>query len=158
MKKTLSLIAILLTTSFAFAGGKQLKDFKILMDELKGGKQVGLVIHYAKCSLEIDGEIQETSPGVIGGMTIDVYEYFARGVVYNQRAFVVFSKSKLISNPLGEGYVYNYVKLKVYEDNRVEITARYLNALTLEVEMEETFRSFIHNGKNDAGVHFYRLR
>jgi len=158
MKKILGLITILLATNITLAGGKQLKDFKALMDDLKGGKEVRVVIHYAKCSLEIEGETQEVSPAVIGGMAIDVYEYFARGVVYNQRAFVVFSKSKLISNPLGEGYVYNYVKLKVYEDNRVEITARYLNALTLEVEMEETFRSCIHNGKNDAGVHFYRLR
>lgn len=122
---------------------------------LKKGYEVKLVIHYAKCDLEIEGERVEDKMDAIGGMKIDVFEYFDRGVVYNDEAFVVFSEAKLIKNPLGEAYVYNYVKVKIFESNKVVITACYLNALTFEEEMSEKFYGNINSGKNDGGIYLY---
>lgn len=142
----------------SYAGNKPLKDFNELMGALNGGYNVSVVIHYAKCQLEIDGEIQENSPDAIGGMEIDVYEYFAPMTVYNKLAFVVTSKSKLIQNPIGDGYVYNYVKLKIYEDDSVIIIAQYIDPLTYKVIMDEKFIGMINNGKSNAGVFLYRLK
>ncbi len=158
MKKLFFLMLASIAISInAIAGNKPMKSFDELMEALNAGYEVRVVIHYAKCKLEIDGEIQESSPDAIGGMEIDVYEYFAPMTVYNKLAFVVNSKSKLIQNPLGEGYVYNYVKLKTYADNSVIVIAQYLDPLTYEVIMDEKFIGVINNGKNDEGVFFYRL-
>lgn len=53
------------------------------------------------------------------------------------------------------GYLYNYVKLRVYEDNTVEITARYLTIDKLEVKMNEILYGEINNGSNDKAIYFF---
>jgi hypothetical protein len=53
------------------------------------------------------------------------------------------------------GYLYNYVKLRIYEDNTVEITARYLTIDKLEVQMDETFYGEINDSVNDKGVYLF---
>ncbi len=159
MKRFLLIFGILmLLLNQLQAGNKQLKNFEKLMQALKGGEAVSVVLHYGDCQLEYDGEIQDESVDAIGGMNIDVFEYFAAGSIRNELAFVVSSTSKLIQNPLGEGYVYNYVKLKVDETGRVTVTAQYIDPLTFETVMDEKFHGWINNGKNDACVYFYKLK
>lgn len=132
-----------------------IKNFTELMDHLKTGKEVKMVVHYKKCQLISDNEITEKIPDAIGGLSIDVYEYFAPNSVRNDKAFVVFSENKLIEYPKGEGYVYNYVKVKVSEDNKVKITARYIDPKTMVDVMDENFFGEINDGANEAGVYFY---
>lgn len=133
----------------------QIKNFEVLMEYLKTGNEVRVILHYSKCQLISDNQIKEESPDAIGGMNLDVWEYFAPMTVYNKRAFLVSSSTKLIQNPKSDGYVYNYVKLKFYDDNSVRIVAQYLDANTLEVLMSESFYGEIANGKNDAGIFIY---
>jgi hypothetical protein len=114
-----------------------------------------MVVHYKKCQLISDNEITEKIPDAIGGLSVDVFEYFAPNSVKNDKAFVVFSENKLIQYPKGDGYVYNYVKVKVSEDNKVKITARYIDPKTMEEVMDENFFGEINNGSNEAGVYFY---
>lgn len=132
-----------------------IKDFTQLMDNLKSGNDVKMVVHYKKCQLISDNEITEKIPDAIGGLTVDVFEYFAPNSVKNDKAFVVFSENKLIQYPKGDGYVYNYVKVKVSDDNKVKITARYIDPKTMEEVMDENFFGEINNGSNEAGVYFY---
>ncbi len=155
MKKLIALSIIVLSFlgTAAFAGNP-LSSFEDLMKQLNSGKTVRMIVHYADCQLISGNEIKEKVPNAIGGMNIDVYEYFAEGAVYNKQAFVVFSTSKLIQNPIGDGYVYNYVKVKVSADNKVKITARYLNPQTQEELMDENFFSEIHHDDTGA-VYFY---
>jgi hypothetical protein len=153
MKKYLLLaMAILLFISLV-AETKQLNDFEDLMDSLLQGEQVRVVIYYGECKLMIDGQ-EVDAPEAIGGMEIDTFEYFAPGSVGNEIAYVVFSKSKLIN--LG-GYLYNYAKLRVYADGKVEITAQYADPQTYEISMDETFISEINNKKNKGAVYFYLI-
>lgn len=155
MKKTALTLFIcfgLLSTTF---GGDQIKSFSEMMKILKNGEDVRLVIHYGKCQLISENEIQKTSPDAIGGMEIHNFEYFAKQSIGNNQAFMATSTSHLIENPLGEGYVYNYVKIKMKEDSSVVITARYLNAGSMEEIMSEKFFSDINDGENDAGVYIY---
>lgn len=134
---------------------RQLHNFEALMEALKSGNQVKLVFHYAKCELISDNEKQEKIPDAIGGMTLDVFEYFAQNSTRNKEAFVVASESKLIQNPKGEDYVYNYVKVRIDENNKVKITARYLNPENFKVQMDENFFGTINDGKNEGGIFLY---
>jgi hypothetical protein len=88
-------------------------------------------------------------------MTISTFEYFTKGSIRNEKAFIAFSEQVLISHKR-YGYVFNYVKFRVYEDDKVEIIARYLRPNDFEVVMDETFYCEINNDANDGGVFFYK--
>jgi hypothetical protein len=74
--------------------------------------------------------------------------------VRNPKAFVSSSQTVLISHPR-YGHVMKYVKLKIYEDNSVEINARYLSPTTYQVVMDETFYGSISSGGDNKAVYFY---
>jgi len=131
----------------------QLTSFENLLNALKSGNSVRAVIEYGKCKLVIN-EKEEKSPEAIGGMDIKTFEYFARGSIKNNKAFISSSETILISHPK-YGYVYNYIKIRVYEDNAVEITARYLDPKTFDVKMDETFYTLINDGSNNEAISFY---
>ncbi len=151
MKKVI-LIVVLMTISLALiAKPTQLKNFEDLMDALKEGRSVRVVAEYGKCKL-ISGNDEKTAPNAIGGMGVDVWEYFAPMSIGNPTAFVVFSQTKLINYG---GYIYNYAKFRVGDDNKVKITAQYANANDFDVEMDENFFSEINDGKNEGAVYFY---
>lgn len=135
------------------SGPNQLKNFDEVYDAAITGNDVKIVIHYAKTDMMIDGKSEE-APDAIGGMNLDTYEYFAVGTVRNEKAYISTSETVLINHPF-YGYVYNYVKLRIYEDDKVEIIAQYLEPNTYEVKMDETFMGVINDSENDGGVYFY---
>jgi len=141
MKRVSILIVLTLATfTVAFAQPKVLKNFDELMAALNAGYNVRVVIHYGKCKLVADNEVQDKSPDAIGGMAIDTYEYFApKAVRGNENAFVVFSENKLIQNPKGKGFVYNYAKFKVESTGKVKVIVMYLDPNTQEELMSENF-------------------
>ncbi|MFH1120568.1 MAG: VirK family protein [Bacteroidota bacterium] len=152
----ITLVALLSGLSTALiAQTKQINSFDELITAVKCGGQVRMVIHYSKCELIADNEKQEKVPDAIGGMTLDIFEYFAPNSVKNKEAFLVASESKLIQNPKGEDYVFNYVKVRLNADGKVKITARYLKPETFKVLMDENFFGFINDGKNEGGVFLY---
>jgi hypothetical protein len=132
---------------------QQVKNFSEMMTALKEGRQIHVVIHYAKCKLLVDST-EEESPNAIGGMQLKTWEYFAQNVIGNPKAFVISSETVLISH-WKRGYVYNYVKIKLNEDNKVEVTARYLLPSTLEVVMNETFYGEISNGNDNNAIFLF---
>lgn len=155
MKKFVTLITLLFCVHAVFAGD-QLKSFEEIMEALKSGDKVSAVFHYEKCQQIADNEIQDETPAAIGGMSIDTWEFFDVMSIRNKKAFVVTSATKLIADPFGEGYVNNYVKVKIYDDNSVRIVARYINPLTFENTMDESFYGDINDGKNESGIYFYK--
>ncbi|MEJ5302157.1 MAG: hypothetical protein HPY80_01455 [Bacteroidales bacterium] len=150
-----SFLAFLVLLVFSVSGQSPLKGFNELMSALQSGKHVKMVVEYKKCQLISDNEVAEKIPDAIGGMDLDSWEYFAKGAVRNEKAFLSFSASHFIQYPKGEGYVYNYVKVKVFEDNKVKITARYVDPKSFENLMDENFFGEINDGKNGAGISFY---
>lgn len=150
MKKILVFILIPVA---CFAQPEQLKNFESLLHKLKSGNTIKAVIHYSLSKLVIDGK-EEKAPDAIGGMDFRVFEYFAKGAVRNDRAFFSVSETILISHPR-YGYVLNYVKLRIFEDDSLEIIARYLDPKTYEVRMDETFYSEINNGDNNGAVYLF---
>jgi len=133
----------------------QITSFNDLMAVLNSGHEVRVVIHYGVCTLISNNEEKSYSPNAIGGMSIEVYEYFPAGLFGNKNAYVVLSESKLIENPIGEGYVYNYVKIKISDDEKVRIIARYLDPQTYKEVMDESFYTSIKTVENDGGVNLY---
>ncbi len=157
MKRSFAVLVVLIFGTFSelYAQPRQLKSFDELLKAITAGSEVKLVFHYAKCELIADNEKQEKVPDAIGGMSLTVFEYFAPNSVKNKEAFLVASESKLIQNPKGDDYVYNYVKVRLNADGKVKITARYLNPQSYKVQMDENFFGTINDGGNDGGIFLY---
>ncbi len=154
MKSWILLIGLFIFSTNAIPQSEKLQNFSELFTALKSGKQVSVIAYYAKCKLIIDST-ETVAPDAVGGMQISEFEYFAVGTVRNQKAFISASETKLIHHPR-RGYVLNYVRFRFYEDNSVEINARYVNPLTYETVMDETFYTKISDGANDGGVDLFR--
>ena len=154
MKRTIVLGMMLALSSLATAQPHQLKTFDQLLTALKTGHQVRAVFHYARCRLILDKDTVQ-APEAIGGMDLWPFEYFAPQAVGNPRAFLSASQTWLISRR--KGYVYNYVKLRLYEDGAAEITARYLQPPKMKVVMDETFLGRLNDGENEGGIFLYDL-
>ena len=149
-------LCICIAAPCALSQTKQLPSFDALMTSLNGGESVRVVMHYGKCKLFVDGAEQEKWPDAVGGMNVDAYEHFAPNTVRNPLAFVVLSSAKLIQNPKGEGFAYNYVKVRVNSDNSCKITAQYVNPSTFKVFMDEYFTGMVNDGKNDGCIYFFQ--
>lgn len=158
MKRASFVIALTLAVVMAaVAQPKSLKNFDELMAALNSGYSVRVVIHYGKCTLVADNEVQDKSPDAIGGMTIDTYEYFApKAVRGNENAFVVFSENKLIANPKGKGFVYNYAKFRVESTGKVKVSVMYLDPDTREELMSENFFTEFGTDKKEQAIFFFR--
>jgi hypothetical protein len=131
----------------------QLNNFEELMSALINGNDIRLVIHYSKCKLMVDGK-EENGPDIIGGMEIKSFEYFAAKTIGNEKAFLASSETLLIHHSR-YGYVFNYVKIRIFENNQTEVFARYLDPVSYEVKMDDVFYSEINNGKNEGGLFCY---
>jgi hypothetical protein len=132
---------------------KQLTNFVHILDALKTGYKVTAVTDYKKCRLVSDGK-EQNSPERIGGIEILPFDYYAAGTI-TKKAFISTSETVMIYLAGFNGYLYNYVKLRVYDDNTVEITVRYLTIDKLEVQSDEMYYGEINDGVNDKGVCFY---
>ena len=153
MKTLVHVASALLLAASAAIAQTPVEDFPSLLAALKQGKDVRAVLHYAHCRLVVDGK-DTKSPDAVGGMAFRTFEYFAPGSIGNPKAFITTSEAVLISHPT-RGYVYNYVKLKVYEDNAVDILARYLNPTTFEIVMDEIFYGQISSSGVNRGAYFF---
>ena len=154
MIKNKFLLLLILVSIPLTAQTKQITSALSLFESLKSGEDINAVIHYAKCKLIIDGE-ETQSPDAVGGMKLIPYEYFAKMSIRNEKAYVTASEARLISHR-SYGYVLNYVKIRIFEDESVEIIARYLDPNSYEVKMDETFTALVNNGSNDGAVYLYR--
>ncbi len=158
MMKRFQITVIALLLLFAaslFAAPRQLTSYQKLEKALKTGSEVRVVIHYGECELYIEDEKVENSPDATGGMTLQPFEWFSAGLFGENPAYVVASKSVLIENPQGEGYVFNYAKIRINEKGDVTLIARYLDPETYEIRMEETFKTVLNNKKNKGAAYFY---
>lgn len=152
--KFIILFCLLFIGSLGKAQTTLIPDFGELMELLNSGEKVRIVIHYALCHWQ-DTSVKESVPDAVAGMDIDTYEYFAAGAVRNKIEFCVFSNSKLIQNPIGKGFVYNYGKVRINADNTVIVTAKYIHPKSFKVLMNETFVGKLNNGKNNEGIHLF---
>jgi hypothetical protein len=75
--------------------------------------------HYAISKFVIDGK-EEKAPYAIGSIDLSKFEYFAKGSVWNDKAFISCSETVLISHPRCS-CVLNDVKLRIYDNDNLEL-------------------------------------
>lgn len=112
-------------------------DYAALTRTVERGDVVRAVIHFARCRLKADGK-ESAGPNAVGGMELGTFESFAPMLFNNPHGFLAASEARLISHAR-YGYVLDYVKVRIYDDDRVDVVAQYLDPKTFEVKMDELF-------------------
>jgi hypothetical protein len=154
--KVLILFCFLFTSQLSLAQTTRIINFEDLMIVLNSGELVRVIIHYGLCKWTGEKTDSSKVPDAVTGMYIDTYEYFAPGAAGNKTAFVVFSTSKLIQNPRGKGFVFNYGKVRVNSDNSVVVTAKYIHPKSYKVLMNESFSGMLNDGINNEGISLFK--
>ncbi len=133
-----------------------ISSFSALMEALKSGHEVRVVIHYMRCRQEGRDADTTSVPDISASLNIGTWEFFNRQAIGNPMAFVVFSEHKLIAHSKKSKYLFNYGKIKVFEDNTAMVDARYLHPRTYKTMMKQQYRCSISDGSATGGIEFYR--
>lgn len=131
-------------------GPTQITTYADLLATLKTGARVRAVLDYGKCTIAGD-----PGPNALGAMSLDTFEWFGKNVVGNPKAYVAASETKLISFP--PDHVYDYVKVRVFEDEKVQIGVQYLDPVTFAVSVDETINCGISDGTTERGATFFKV-
>ena len=137
-----------------YAKTVQLRSFDEILKALTSGNTVKAVFHYKGCKLIRDNEEVERVPDAIGGMELSTFEYFAPGSIGNKNGFISSSRAVLINHP-DYGFVMNYAKVRINDNNKIQIIAQYLTPNTYEIKMDESFYTVIDDGQNNGAAYFY---
>ncbi len=153
MRRSLFLLALLFPV--LASAQSPLRSFAEILSALKAGQSVKTVIYYGQCKLFTDGKEQEKSPNAIGGMKLDTYEYFDSSIFKGKMpSFISTSQTLLINHPR-HGYVYNYVKLRIKADGKVEITARYLKPRRFSAKYKTVMDEMFKTAIGEEGIKFF---
>jgi hypothetical protein len=135
----------------AAAATRQLRSYWSLRAALLRGESVRVVTHYGRCALSVDGEAAP-APDAIGILLVDACELFVAGSIGNEQEFLAFSHTTLINR---QGFVYNYVKFRVYADGSVSARAMYVNPGDYSIVMDEEFTTRIDDGRDSGAAAFF---
>lgn len=127
-----------------------LTTYDDLLAALKSGARVRVVLDYTRCTLE-----GQPGPNALGAMNIDTFEWFGKQVVGNPKAYVAASENHLIRLP--SGFVYDYVRVRISEDDSVEVEVKYLDPKTYAVTVDELMECRISDGQTELGATFYKM-
>ncbi|MEO8512616.1 MAG: hypothetical protein ABI543_03580 [Ignavibacteria bacterium] len=154
MPKSLKILPFLfLLIAQIHAEPKQLNNFIQILDALNSGYKVNAVIHFKDCRVVTDS-VESKSQDKIKGIELIPYDYYSAGLI-GKKAFISVSQNVMVFLGGGGGYFYNYMKIRIYDDNTVEITNRYLTIDKLEVQMNEMSYGEINDGTNGKAVYFF---
>jgi hypothetical protein len=131
-------------------GPQLITTYADLFATLKSGARVRTVLDYSKCQLE-----GNPAPNAIGAMNLDTFEWFGPKVVGNPKAYIAASESHLVKMP--SAFIYNYVRLRISEDEKVAVEVKYVDPVTFAVTVDELIECEINDGTNDRGASFYKL-
>ena len=127
----------------------QILTYADLLAVLKGGGRVRAVFDYPKCDLA-----GKPGPNALGAMNLDTFEWFGAKVIGNPKAYIGASENHLIG--LQSGFVYDYVRTRIFEDGKVTIDVKYLDPLTFAISVDETFTCKISDGTTEGGATFFK--
>jgi hypothetical protein len=152
-----AILVILFTAPPLAAQPKPLGSAAEILSALKAGGQVRVVLHFKDMKLVNEKGEAEKSTDAFSAMILEPYEYFAVGAIGNPVGYLASSHASLIRHAR-YGYIYDYVKVSVYDNGQVKILVQYLSPTTFELKMEETFTTEVASGSNAGQAAFFRVQ
>jgi hypothetical protein len=129
-------------------GPEQLTTYADILDTLKSGARVRVVLDYAQCTI-----LGSPGPKALGAMNMDTFEWFDKGSIGNPKAYVAASETHLVRL---NTFINDYVRIRVFEDDKVGIEVKYLDPVTYAVSVDETIDCGISDAATARGATFFK--
>lgn len=117
-----------------------LADYNKIKNDLFNGKKLRFIFHYEKMNLYINETLEPKSPDAVGGFDIDIFEYFGQFVANNPVPYIAASSTALIIHSR-YGIINNYGKLRIYENNVIEVGVVYIDVKSTNIVFQEKFNT-----------------
>ena len=149
------LIPLLLVTSQIVVAAQHvvLTNYNEIMTALTQGDEVRAIMKLDKCSGDSNSAAVR---GVVGGMSFTNFNKHHLIVAGEEKNVIATSINILIQHSV-KGHVNNYVRLRLFEDNTVEIFSEMLEPKTYNQLSAATFHCKLSDGNDQNGVVLYDL-
>ena len=125
---------------------------------LETGRTLKVIIHFGNCHAIGTDKKAEDSPGIVTGFTVGSFDFFPKNSARNSKEFISLVSGNMNETLPGKGYVYNFLRLKIFEDGKVAITTSQINPLTFENDSLGLYEAQMFAGEaEEAGVYIYDI-
>lgn len=148
----ISIISVisLFSAHVAFALDYRIKSYSQLSHSLESGYEVRAVTDFGKCT-----STEKLNGNPIGGLNFDQFlRYQIKDEDGNAREAIATSSNMLIRHPQF-GMVYNYVRLRVFADDSVQLYSELIDPKSFTMLNQKTFQCRISNGDDKNGLSLF---
>ncbi len=146
--KTLFLLSLVTSSQIVNANPSQLiTNYADLVKAVSRGDSVRAIMYVKKCSPSI-------AEDAIAGIDFTNFNKYQVTVGDKTRETVATSIQMMVSDSK-LGPVYDYVRLRIFEDNTAEIYSDFLDPSTYKQLASKTMNCAVSNGHDDNGILLY---
>ncbi|CAF1004043.1 unnamed protein product [Brachionus calyciflorus] len=149
----LSIFAIVVSVIYfqnSTTESRSLLKYEEVKQALNNGHKLRIVMDYKDMNFYFNDTLTP-SPDEKSGFDLNDYQYFARNAIGNPKEFIITSFTIMVVHPR-YGPIFDYGKIRMYEDEKFELIVYFLNAADYKVIEYKSFNTTL-----DAGhVRFYQ--
>lgn len=152
--KLLFVLLILFGQTVNAAPAKTITNYADLLSSISQGDSVRAVMFLNKCS--VSNKTTTNSVDVIAAMNFNIFNKYQVTIGSQQKNTIATSITTLVEHNK-YGTVYNYVRLRIFEDNSAEVFSEYLDPTTYKQLGSLTFNCAVSNGNDQNGIVLYNI-
>lgn len=146
-----SILLTLLVSSTTYAAPTVLSGYNALLSTLQQGSEVRAIINFDGCFAK-DGTRAQLPPNMVGGMNFSTFNHYPVQIDPEHKKYAVAASiTQMIEHP-SFGFVANYVRLRVFADNTVELHSAYYDPTNYQQKRAANYTCKIGEKMEDSGV------
>ncbi len=144
----------LLSCSFATSAQIRIENYQDLYQTLIEGNEVRAIIQLSEC--HSDSQPLEKKPTALAG-GLNFSQFNAYQIKINDKpTHIIATSINMLVDSQQHGPAYNYVRLRVFENNQVEIVSMFLKPTDYSTLSKNTFRCALSNKTENRGITLYK--
>lgn len=154
VKKFFICAYLLCFSQLTIANSSQLLgNYSDLLHAISQGDSIRAIMYVNKCSIT---KASINIDDFIAGINFTDFNKYQVSVGNLQKNTIATSIYKLVEHPT-LGPIYNYVRLRIFEDNAAEIFSEYLDPRTYKQLGSMTANCTVSNGHDQNGILLYHV-
>lgn len=146
-----SIFLAFLVSSMTYAASSQLSGYNDLLNALREGTKVRAIINFDGCTAK-DGTKTNLPPNMVGGFSFNVFHHYPVKMDAEHTKYAVATAIIHMTDHPSFGFVTNYVRLRVFADNTVELHSAFYDPKTYEQKRAMDYSCKMAEKAGDVGV------
>jgi glycogen synthase len=128
-----------------------LPSYGELSKALIQGDEVRAIITLKHCT---DHAGQAVKNELTGGLN---FTQFNKYLLSDEKRFTIATSTNMLVKTPNYGHVYNYVRLRIFEDNSAELLSEFIDPKNFNILKTASYHCHLKNSDEPAGVSLYDL-